>query len=340
MWPTLAPPSYGRASSGAVPTFSVLVAAYQAAGFIGEALTSVLSQSTPPLEVIVCDDGSTDDLAGAVGAVDTTGRVRVVRIAHGGEAAAKNAAAREAVGDYLVILDSDDVYLPGRLEALGALAAERPDLDILTTDAWLEINGRRIGRCYEGGNSFAVDVQRTAILERNFVFGLAAIRRQRFLETGGFDEDIGYTTDWELWIRMILDGSSVGLVDVPLAAYRLRESAMSSRREQMAYGRLQTLRKALAHPRLADAERDVLLGSIRREQARFDREALQSAVVGGLPGVRRLAGRVLLGPDQPTLTRAKAVAAALFPGPVGAAVRRRQRGHWVGVGDRIVPREA
>src|SRR5206468_2811881 len=79
--------------------------------------------------------------------------------------------------DFVAILDADDVYFPERLEALGELAAARPDLDILTSDAYLELNGRRIRRCYEGGWTFEVEDQRRAILERNFIFGLAAVRR-------------------------------------------------------------------------------------------------------------------------------------------------------------------
>ena len=61
-----------------------------------------------------------------------------------------------------------------------------------------------------GGWTFEVDDQRRAILQRNFVFGLAAVRRERLLEVGGFDETIRWTTDWDCWIRMIMGGSRAG----------------------------------------------------------------------------------------------------------------------------------
>ncbi len=80
-------------------------------------------------------------------------------------------------------------------------------------------------RCYDEGWTFEINDQRGAILQRNFVFGLAAVRRQSFLAAGGFDESLRYATDWDLWCRLILDGSRVGLVAEPLARYRLDPTA-------------------------------------------------------------------------------------------------------------------
>lgn len=145
--PILAPPTTAPAQPGRPPTFSVIVAAYQAAATIGEALASAFAQTVLPHEVVVCDDGSTDALDAAL--APFRDRIRLVRQENRGEGAAKNAAARAAGGDFVVILDADDVYLPERLEALGELAAVRPDLDVLTTDAMLELEGRELGRYYE-----------------------------------------------------------------------------------------------------------------------------------------------------------------------------------------------
>ena len=148
-WPLAAPPAPAATTAGGVPSLSVIVAAYQAAEVIGDAVGSALGQTVPPLEVIVCDDGSTDDLAGALAPFGD--RVRLLRQANGGEAAAKNAAAAAASGDYVVVLDADDVFEPERLEALGACLAARPDLDLLTTDGWVELGGRRVRRVYHEG---------------------------------------------------------------------------------------------------------------------------------------------------------------------------------------------
>ncbi len=106
------------------PTFSVVIAAYQAAEFIGNAIESALAQEPPPLEVIVSDDGSTDDLAAAAARFGDA--VRLIRIEHGGKAAAKNAGAAVARGDFLAFLDADDRYLPGRLKAIAAAIEREP----------------------------------------------------------------------------------------------------------------------------------------------------------------------------------------------------------------------
>src|SRR4029079_13057307 len=123
-------------ASSSSPTFSIVIAAWNAAHLIGDAVESALAQTLPPLEVVVCDDESEDDLSGALRPFGD--RVTLIRIPHGGEGAAKNVAAQHATGDFAPLLDADDLYRPGRLEAFAELARERPELDVLTTNAYLE----------------------------------------------------------------------------------------------------------------------------------------------------------------------------------------------------------
>src|SRR5881397_737144 len=161
----LAPPER-PAEPGPPPSFSVIIAAYQAAHTIGEAVESALEQTSPPHEVIVCDDGSTDDLAGTL--TPYGGRIVLLRKENGGAASARNVALRAASGEFVAQLDSDDAFLPTRLEALGELAGARPDLDILATDANFEVDGHVVGRFY-GSQPFPIEHQRTAIFDRCFV---------------------------------------------------------------------------------------------------------------------------------------------------------------------------
>ena len=229
---------------------SVVVAAYQAWSTIAEALHSVRSQTISPLEIVVCDDGSTDGTADRARSV--AGEVRIVSQGNAGEAAAKNAAVAAARGEFVVVLDADDVWLPRRLEALTWLATRRADLDILVTDAFIEVGGTRVRNAYHPGWPFAVDDQRRAILERNFILGMAAVRRSRWLEIGGFDERLTHTADWEFWQRLVLDGSRVGLVDAPLARYRLSPEGMSSQRDELVRNRVLVLERVLARSDLSD----------------------------------------------------------------------------------------
>ena len=331
-----APPPEGPLEPVPSPTFSVVIAAYQAAGTIGAALDSVLAQTAPPHEIVVCDDGSTDDLDAALAPFQE--RIVLVRKENGGEASAKNAAARAATGEFVAILDADDVYLPGRLEALGALASARPDLDVLTTDAHLEAGGRVVRRVYGPDWTFEVGDQRRAILERNFVFGLAAVRRELLLEVGGFDEAIRFTTDWECWMRLILGGSRAGAVLEPLARYRVRRTALSADRTRMTAGRVQSLRKGLEHPALRPEEREAgraRLAELERELAVL---RLRDAVRSGGAETRRLALGLAFGRGVSPATRLKSVAAALAPALAGRLLRRRDRRVWLGAGETTVER--
>ncbi|HEX6702181.1 MAG TPA: glycosyltransferase [Gaiellaceae bacterium] len=331
-----APPPDGPVAPGSTPTFSVVVAAYQAAGTIGEALASAFGQTARPHEIVVCDDGSTDDLHAAL--APYLERIVLVRKENGGEASAKNAAARAATGDFVAILDADDVYLPGRLAALAELAEARPDLDLLTTDAWLELDGKDLRRVYGPDWTFEVVDQRRAILERNFVFGHAAVRRKRFLELGGFDESIRYTTDWECWMRLILSGSRAGAVLEPLSRYRVRAESLSADRESMTAGRIQSLRKGLQHTSLRPEERAAGEATLAVHERELRALRLRSALRREDPGARRLALSVGLARTTPLATRLKALAGAVAPKLVGRLLRRREERAWVGAGGTTVER--
>jgi GT2 family glycosyltransferase len=306
------------------PSFSVVVAAYQAASTIGAAVESALAQTYPPVEVIVCDDGSTDDLPGAL--LPFRGRIECIRQDNRGEAAAKNAAARRASGDFVSILDADDVYLPGRLEALADAAARRPDLDMLTTDAFLEVGGLAVRRCYNASWSFEVADQRGEILRRNFVFGLAAVRRSTLLAAGGFDEELRHATDWDCWLRLIVSGSRIGLVPVPLARYRIGPDSLSANRPELLRGRARVLDKAVANPALTDAERADVRRSARRAHTVASAAAMYDALVSEAPHARRDALAVAVA-RSPLRVRLIAAAGGIAPRLVGRFLAERRRRH-------------
>ena len=207
------------------PTFSVVITAYEAAATVAAAIRSALDQTHPAHEVIVVDDGSSDDLMAAV--APFAGQIEVVRKSNGGGASARNAGVAAASGDFMAILDSDDLYDRRRLEALADLAVARPDLDLLTTDSRFMVDGHEVGR-YASHDPFAASEQRTAILDSCFVGGWPAVRIARLEEIGGFAEDFRIAYDWNCWLRLILDGSSAGMVDEPLYDYTLHPGSLTS----------------------------------------------------------------------------------------------------------------
>jgi GT2 family glycosyltransferase len=326
----LAPPQKESVEPTRRPTMSVIVATYQAATTVRDALESVFAQTVPPQEVIVCDDGSTDEIEEAV--APYRDRITFLRKEHGGEASAKNAAIAAATGEFVVVLDADDVFFPERLEAIGDLAAERPDLDIITTDAYLEVDGTIVRRCYDARWTFAADDQRSELLRRNFVFGLAAVRRDLLRRHGGFDEAILWTTDWECWLRLVLGGARIGCLDEPLALYRVRETALSADRAAMTRGRIATLEKTRRDPRLSGEERHLVDGTLARLRGELALIAARDAVAGGEPAGRRQAAAVALTGRVSLRARVEALGMALAPALALRRLRRRNEESWVGAG--------
>ena len=240
------------------PSFSVVIAAYQAAE--GWSATAVRVRGRAGTATPRGDRRrrrldrrpGTSQLAGFGGAPSA-----VIRIEHGGEAAAKNAGCGSSNRGFIAFLDADDRFLPGRLAALSTLAISRPGLDVLTTDAYLAARrGRSSAAATARGTASRARINGTAILQRNFVLGLSAVRRSPFhSRSEGSTPTVEYTTDWELWMRLILSGSEVGFIDEPLAEYRLHAGSMSARRAAMSRGRLASLARAEARTDLTVAER-------------------------------------------------------------------------------------
>ena len=320
------------------PTISVLIPAYQAARFVGAAIESALAQHPAPHEVLVCNDGSTDDTLAAIRRYQP--QVIALSQPNGGEASARNTLWRAASGDYVAYLDADDIYLPGRLDAVLRLLADEPSIDIVTTDAFLMLEGQPVGRRYEGEQRFAETDQRKAILRGNFIFGHAVVRRSLLESVGGFDEDIRYATDWETWIRLILAGGRAALVPEPLAEYRLHASAMSVHRLRMSDGRVRTLAKTLDRSDLHDDERGMLQRSLAAERVRNDREHFLAGLSSGTSSLRNLASRIARSHEQPRRVRLLATVAALSPRVARILNGRSDRSVVRGPGDRPIPRHA
>jgi glycosyltransferase involved in cell wall biosynthesis len=324
---------------GPVPSFSVIIATYEAADFVGEAVASALDQTISPLEVIVTDDGSTDGTERVLEPY----RDRIMYLRHDrnrGEAVVKNEAARKASGDFISILDSDDAYLPERIEALGELAAARPDLDMLTTDVYVEVDGEGISETYDEIWGFEVADQRPAILERCFPGVNPAVRRARFLEVGGFDESIGYAKDWECWMRLIFTGSRVGQVEQPLVRYRVREQAQSANMARVARGDADALEKAARTLDLTAAERATLEAVLAERRRRAVQEEARAALRDAAPDARRRSWAVARDSGFRPRTRLKAALATAIPGVSRRLLVSRERKGWVGgAGVRVTRRD-
>ena len=321
MTAVVAPPPDRPLERGHVPSFSVIVAAFQAAETVGEAVESALGQTLPPHEVIVCDDGSTDDLEGALRLFGS--RIHFLRQEHRGLGAARRTATGAASGEFVVVLDADDAFEPTRLEALGAAAAARPDLDVLTTDAVYEVDGVAVHRCYSSAAEFETAQQRRAILRRNFIFGAAAVRRSRLLEIGGFDSTFLRLEDWDCWIRLLLSGSSAGLVHEPLYRYRIRRDSLSWDRGAALRQCVAMLERVRTNPHLLPEERPLLEQAIAVTRSHALAVEAEEALLGARPDTRRLLVSLVAARGASARMRAAAVAAIFAPGLATRRLRRR-----------------
>ncbi len=301
------------------PTFSVVMPVYQGAQTVLAAVESVLAQTRPAHEIIICDDGSTDDLVGALSPI--ADHITLLRAEHKGVAAARNLGLFHATGEFVVVCDADDLQLPRMLEALGELAQARPDLDILARNCYIERDGRvaRTSRTAEHPR-FPVKDQRGGILVRNFVPGASALRRQRLIDMGGFDESLLCAEDYDAWVRLIFSGCRAGLVLEPLAIYRIRDGSLSTKEVWHLQGLVEIYRKILQSGELSGAERVTAgdrLAACRRLLVVANAKA---ALRHGSRDARRQCLGVVFGEGQRVSTRVKAAAALVAPGRMGRRI--------------------
>jgi cellulose synthase/poly-beta-1,6-N-acetylglucosamine synthase-like glycosyltransferase len=308
------------APAGPEPSLSVVIPYYRGATVIAGAVESVLAQTLAPLEIVICDDGSPDDLDAALGGLRE--RVVVVRQENGGIAAAMNATTRTARGEFVVQLDQDDAFLPGRLEAIAAVLRARPDLDIVASDAIVEMEGREIVTLeaisrYEDGDQ-------RAVMLRTCSFLWPAIRRSRLLAAGGYDESFAVMQDWECFTRLVLGGALVGYVHAPLYRWRMTPGSRSSRDRVANVEAIELmLLKLLAGPLLAPSERARAQALISQRRRWLARERARQAVENRSSSARRLSLGLVAGRGFDTATRAKAAVTVLSPALARRFLARR-----------------
>jgi glycosyltransferase involved in cell wall biosynthesis len=196
---------------------SVVIPTYNRAWCLEKAVASVLSQSFDDLEVVIIDDGSQDDSGRMVERLQQSypGRELVYRlIQHGGVSRARNRGIGIARGTWVAFLDSDDYWMPEKLERQLSYLHHHTDYPICHTDELWIRNGTRInqGRKYQksAGWFFIQSLQRCMISPSS-----ALIHRSLFDEVGLFDETFPYVEDYDLWLR-ITSRYPVGYVDEKL----------------------------------------------------------------------------------------------------------------------------
>jgi glycosyltransferase involved in cell wall biosynthesis len=256
-----------------MPAVSVIMPAYNVAPYVGAAIESVLAQTVTDLEILVVDDGSTDETAQVVGQyMARDARVRLLQQRNGGISSARNHALREIRGGIVALLDGDDMWAPRFLEEQTAILDGRPDVDIVTGNAW-NLGGGRDGspaRPWPDGRP-APDVAQI-LADEESVFIMSVFRRRVCDRIGGFDEALPTNEDYDYWLRASLAGFTFARNDRPLGYYRRRSGSLSSSELRMLRGILCVYEKA--RPMLTGREVEILA----RQVERFETERLAAEV--------------------------------------------------------------
>ncbi len=244
------------------PLVSVVMPAYNASAYIQQAIDSVLAQDYPAVELIVVDDGSNDDTVARVQAYGD--RVKLLTQANQGSAVARNQGLEAARGEYIAFLDSDDVWLPGKLTAQVAYLERHPDVDLVYSrwQIWRpEADGhfvppeRVLGETDTGtsasdaGGDIPLVAERSGWLYTLLLFGsylhtITVMARRRLIEAvGPFDPDLKRGQDYDYWLRASRH-TEIHKLDRIHALYRLHGAGCITRWPDVNYEQ-QVLNKAL-----------------------------------------------------------------------------------------------
>jgi glycosyltransferase involved in cell wall biosynthesis len=287
-----------------VPAVSVITPAWNAGAYIGDTLASVLAQTFTDWELLIVDDGSTDDTVAIVErAVDADPRIRLLHQSHGGPSSARSLAMSRARGQFFAFLDSDDIWSPGFLEAQLAVFASHPQTALVTGNGCFlggPFDGRPVGP--PGEASYELPITQIVEDERS-VFIMTVFRREVFDTIGGFDQSQWTSEDYDFWLRAALAGFVFRKNPRPLGRYRVRGDSLSRDRVRMIQGILLTLNKAAHRCPPGAPLRDVIQRQVRRwerellleeAKAALDRHDV-AAAAGPLRALRASGGGAMVG---------------------------------------------
>jgi glycosyltransferase involved in cell wall biosynthesis len=241
---------------------SVIIPSFNRASLLKRTLDSVFSQSYPAFELIVVDDASTDDTVNVLGAYEG---LQVIRLqTNRGVSAARNAGLERATGEWIALLDSDDVWAPNKLAHQAAAARKEPKIKIFHTDEiWIR-NGRRVnpmnkhakpdGWVYEASLAFCC-VSPSSIL----------MHRSAFDRCGVFDETLPACEDYDLWLRLF-SCYPVRLINEALVTkYGGHEDQLSRQHWGMDRFRVKSLSKILDAGKLNHSDRAKTIAMLQRK---------------------------------------------------------------------------
>lgn len=232
-----------------LPNVSIIIPAFNQAKYIKEAVQSVLSQTYPDFEVVIVNDGSTDN-TGEILSTITDERFKVIWQPNAGLSAARNTGIRASSAPLISLLDSDDLFLPDKLEVLVSYLDTHPDIGMVAGGVqYIDQNSRAFQQVTVPGQKLGFP---ELLMGNPFVPCAVLFRRTWIDQVGMFDENLRACEDWDLWQRMAYAGCQFTWVEYLVAAYRFHLDQMTRESGRMRKAINTVLNKFFSQPDLPE----------------------------------------------------------------------------------------
>lgn len=208
---------------------SVVIPAYNKADLTVRTIESVLNQTYENIEVIVVDDGSTDDTKNKLQLFGD--KIHYIHKQNGGACSARNVGIKKATGEYIALIDCDDIFYPEKIAKSIECLEKNPDCGFVHTGAYLINDDDDIISEFRSSNHPASGwIASRLILKDLICNSTVIIRKECFKEVGYFDEKIFIPADWDMWLRLS-EKYKAAYIDDKLTGYRLTDSYTASNME-------------------------------------------------------------------------------------------------------------
>jgi len=215
------------------PLFSIIVPAYNSQDTITETITSILNQIENNFEVIIINDGSTDNTVEVINNLKLDKRFRVLNQKNSGLSGALNTGISNSKGQFLAFIDSDDLWFPNKLSCIKSILSLNPSANFISSNAsWFKYND---GVKNEGVINYNIlDLDIDPVIQVNiynkFVTSSVVIKSELIEKIGFFDTNLKGTGDWDYWIRASRFGNFICSPEV-LVSYRENEQGISKNKK-------------------------------------------------------------------------------------------------------------
>lgn len=231
------------------PKVSVIITCYNLGSYLEAAVNSVLNQTVQNYEIVIVDDGSTDEFTKNLLGDYHRPKTRILKTDNKGVCAARNLGIHESQGDYLCCLDADDLLEPTCLEECSKILDQHSDVGLVTF--WYRVFGE------EEGEVKPIGVEMKDFLVQNSACVASVFRRECWEKTGGYDGKFQGYHDWDFWVNILESGYRAFLIEHFLMRYRVRLDSMVHRSDR------------------PDVREKIMRGFFTKHKSSFDKHAME-----------------------------------------------------------------